>query len=98
MKGTGHYVLNNMEEAQTMQLQVISILTACPHNVVSDFWNVSNGVKRWTRRLKGKGTDKDHYDFMMSKFQCHMEDSYFIHPWLTLVTAFCGGDPFHTGM
>ena len=34
----------------------------------SDFRNICNGVKRWTRRLKGKGTDKDHCDFMVRKF------------------------------
>ena len=32
------------------------------------------------RRLKGKGTDKDHSDFMVSKFQGHMEDGLFHVP------------------
>ena len=74
IKGTGHYVPYDMEEAQTMRFQVMSVLTACPTHVSSDFRNISNGSKRWTRRLKGKGTDQDHCDFMVSKFQCHMED------------------------
>jgi hypothetical protein len=73
IKGTGHYVPDDMEEAQTMRFQVMSVLTACPTHVSSDFRNISNGVKRWTRRLK------DHCDFMVSKFQCHMEDDLF-HP------------------
>ena len=57
-----------------MRLQVISVLAACPQNVASDFRNISNGVNLWTRRLKGKGNDKDHRDLMVRKFQCHMED------------------------
>ena len=58
--GTGHYVPDDMDEAQTMRFQVMSVLTAYPNHVSSDFRNISNGVKRWTRRLKGEGTDKDH--------------------------------------
>ena len=46
----------------------------------SNFRSISNGVKRWTPRLKGKGNDKDHFDFMVSKFQCHMEDGIFHSP------------------
>ena len=69
-----------MDEAQTMRFQVMSVLTACPIHVSSDFRNISNGVKRWTRRLKGKGNDKEHCDFMVSKFQCHMEDGLFHTP------------------
>ena len=51
-----------------------------PSQIVSDFRNISAGVKRWVRRLKGKGTDKDHSDFMVSKFQDHMEDGWFHVP------------------
>ena len=68
IKGTGPYVPDNLEEAQTMRYQVMSVLNACPHNVAADFRNISAGVKRWVRRLKCKGTDKDHSDFMVSKF------------------------------
>ena len=46
----------------------------------ADFRNISAGIKRWVRRLKGKGTDKDHSDFMVSKFQGHMEDGLFHAP------------------
>jgi len=74
IKETGSYVPDNMEEAQTMRFQVMSVLTACPHHVSADFRNISAGIKRQVRRLKGKDTDKDHSDFMVSKFQGHMED------------------------
>ena len=80
IKGTGHYVPDDMDKTQTMRLQVMSLLTACPHHVSSDIRNISNGVKRWTRRLRGKGNDKDHCDFMVSKFQCYMEDGLFHTP------------------
>ena len=80
IKGTGHYVPDDMDEAQTMRFQVMSVLTACPHHVSSHFRNISIGVKRWTRRLNGKGNDKDHCDFMVRKFQCHMEDGLFHTP------------------
>ena len=80
IKGTGHYVPDNMEEAQTMRFKVMSILNACPHSVSSDFRNIITGVKRWARRLRGKGDDKEHCDFMMRKFQCHMEDGLFHTP------------------
>ena len=33
IKGTEHYVPDNMEEAQTMRLQDMSILHVCPHSV-----------------------------------------------------------------
>ena len=79
IKGIGHYVPDDMDEVQTMRFQVMSVLTACPIHVSSDFRN-SNGVKRWTRCLKGKGNDKQHCDFMVSKFQCHMEDGLFHTP------------------
>ena len=69
IKGTGPYVPDNMEEAQTMRFQIMSVLTDCPHHVSLDFRNISAGVKRWVRRLKGKGNDKDHFDFMVRKFQ-----------------------------
>ena len=77
--GTGHYVPDDMDEAQTMRFQVMSVLTACPHHVSSNFRNISIGVKQWTRRLNGKD-DKDHCDFMVRKFQCHMEDGLFHTP------------------
>ena len=32
INGIGHYVPDNIEEAQTMRFQVTSVLTACPHN------------------------------------------------------------------
>ena len=64
IKGTGHYVPDDMDAPQTMRFQFMSVLTACLNHVSSDFRNISNGVKRWTRRLKGKGNDKDHCDFM----------------------------------
>ena len=51
IKGTGHYVPDNIEEAQTIRFQVMSILNAHPHSVSSDFWNIITGVKRWARRL-----------------------------------------------
>ena len=63
-----------------MRYQVMSVLNACPHHVAADFRNISAGVKRWVRRLKAKGTDKDHSDFMVSKFQGHMEDGLFNVP------------------
>ena len=63
-----------------MRFQVMSILTAYPHSVSSDFRNIITGVKRWARRLRGKGDDKELCDFMMSKFQCLMEDGLFHTP------------------
>ena len=63
-----------------MRFQVMSVLTACPNHVSSDFRNISNGVKRWTRLLNGKGNDKEHCDFMVRNFQCHMEDGLFHVP------------------
>ena len=48
----------------------------CP----ADFMNIRAGVKRWLRRLRGKGNDKDHSDFMVSTFQGHMEDGLFHLP------------------
>ena len=45
IKGTGHYVPDDMDEAQTMRFQVMSVLTACSTRVSSDFRNISNGVK-----------------------------------------------------
>ena len=80
IKGTGPFVPDNMEEVQTMRHQVMSVLNACPHHVSADFRNISAGVKRWVRRLKGKGNDKDHSDFSVSKFQCHMEEGLFHVP------------------
>jgi hypothetical protein len=59
IKGTGHHVPDNMEEAQTMRFQVMSILNACPHSVSSDFQNIIMGVKRWAMRLRGKGDKKN---------------------------------------
>ena len=56
IKVPGHYVPDDMDEAQTMRFQVMSVLTAC-QNHVSYFRDISNGVKRWTRCLKGKGND-----------------------------------------
>ena len=47
--------------------------------VSADFKNISAGIKWWVR-LKGKGTDKDHSDFMVRKFQGHMEDGLFHVP------------------
>ena len=49
--GIGHYVPDDLDEVQTMRFQVISVLTARPHHVSSHFWNISIGVKRWTRPL-----------------------------------------------
>ena len=63
-----------------MRYQVMSTLNACPNHVSSDFRNISVGVKRWVRQLKEKGTDKDHSDFIVSKFQGHMEDRLFHVP------------------
>ena len=80
IKGTGPHVPDNMAEAQTMRYQVMSVLNACPHHVAADFRNISAGVKRWVRRLKARGTDKDHSDFMVSKFQGHMENGLFNVP------------------
>ena len=74
------YVPDNMEEAQTMRYQVMSVLNACPNHVSADFRNISAGIKRRVRRLKRKGTDKDHSDFMVSKFQGHMENGLFHVP------------------
>jgi len=79
INGTGPYAVDNMEEAQTMPFQVMSVLTACPHHVSSDFRNISADVKR-VRRLKGNSNDKDHSDFMVSEFQCHMENGLFHVP------------------
>jgi len=80
IKGTRHYVPDNIEEAQTMRFQVMSLLNSCPNSVSSDFRNIITGVKRWVRRLRGKGEDKEHCDFMMRKFQWHMEDVLFHTP------------------
>ena len=77
---TGRYVSDDMDEAQMIRFQVMSVLTAHPNHVSSDFRNISNGDKRWTHRLKDKNNDKDHCDFMMRKFQCHMENNLFHTP------------------
>ena len=60
--------------------QVMTVLTDCPNHMSSDFRNICAGVNGWVRRLKGKNNDKDHSDFMVSKFQCHMEDGLFHVP------------------
>ena len=69
-----------MYNPQDTVVQVMSVLTDCPHHVSSDFQNISAGVKRWVRRINGKGNDKEHSDFMVRKFQCHMEDGLFHVP------------------
>ena len=76
INGPGSLCSRQQEEAQTMRFQVMSVLTDCPHHVSADFRNISAGVKRWVR-LKGKGNGSD---FMVSKFQCHMEDGLFHVP------------------
>ena len=69
IKGTGHYVRDDINEAQTILFHRFGyVRTDSPNHVSSDFRNISNGVKRYTRRQIGKGNDKDHCDFMVSKF------------------------------
>ena len=48
-RGAEPYVTDNMEEAQTIRFQVMSVLTDYPHHMSLDFRNIS-GVKRWVRR------------------------------------------------
>jgi hypothetical protein len=44
------------------------------------FVTLITGIKWWARRLRGKGEDTEHCDFMMRKFQCHMEDCLYHTP------------------
>ena len=72
-KITGPFVPDNIEEAQTMRFLIMKLLKACPSSVTNDIRNVVTGVRRWAKRLRGKGNDHAWSDFMVSKFQHHME-------------------------
>jgi len=76
-KITGDFAPYNMEEAQTMRFQIMKLLEAC---LSSDMRNVVTGVRRWAKRLRGKGNDHARSDFMVSKFQHHMEKGSFNRP------------------
>ena len=60
--------------------QIMKLLKACPSSVTSDMRNVVTGVCRWAKRLRGKGNDHAWSDFMVSKFQHHMEEGSFNRP------------------
>ena len=45
-----------------------------------DIRNVVTGVRRWEKRLRGKGNDHQWSDFMVSKFQHHMEEVLYNYP------------------
>jgi hypothetical protein len=79
-KITGPFVPDNMEEAQTMPFQVMILLKACLSSVTKNIRNVVMGVRRWTKRLRGKGNDHAWSDFMVSKFQHHMEEGSYNRP------------------
>ena len=57
-----------------MRFQIMKLLKACPSSVTSDMRNVVTGVCRWAKRLRGKGNDHAWSDFMVSKFQHHMQE------------------------
>ena len=59
-----------------MRFQMMKFPKACRSSVTSDMRNVVTGVRRWAKRLRGKGHDHVWSDFMVSKFQHHMEGSY----------------------
>ena len=69
-----------MDEAQTMRFQVMKLFKACPSYVTNDIRNVITGVRRWAKRLRGKGNDHAWSDFIMSKFQHHMEEGSYNRP------------------
>ena len=73
-KITGPFGPDNMEEAQTMRFQVMKLLIACPSSVTNDLRNVVTGVRRWAKRLRCKRKDHAWSDFMLSKFQHHIEE------------------------
>ena len=52
--------------SQKLWFQVMFVLTDCPHNVFSDFRNISTDVKQLSRRLRDRVTIKEHCDFMIS--------------------------------
>jgi len=41
------------------------------------FQKIITGVIRWARRLRGKFEGKEHCDFMVKNFQCHMQGGLF---------------------
>ena len=63
-----------------MRFQIMKMIKACPSSVINDIRNVATGVRRWAKRLRGKGNDKNWSDFMGSKFQHHMEDGSYNRP------------------
>jgi hypothetical protein len=60
--------------------EVMKLLKACPSSVTNDIRNVVTGVRRWAKRLRGKGNDHAWSDFMDSKFQHHMEEGSYNRP------------------
>ena len=48
--------------------------------MTNDIRNVVTGVRRWVKRLRGKGNDHAWSDFMVSKFQHHMEEGSYNRP------------------
>ena len=73
-KITGTFVPDNMEEAQMMRFQIMKMLKACPSSFTRDIHNVAMGVRRWAKRVRGKSNDHAWSDFIVSKFQHHMEE------------------------
>ena len=63
-----------------MRFQVMKLFKACPSYVTNDIRNVVTGVRRWAKRLRGKGNDHSWSDFMVSKFQHHMEEGSYNRP------------------
>ena len=48
--------------------------------MTKDIRNVVTGACRWAKRLRGKGNDHAWSDFMVSKFQHHMEEGSYNRP------------------
>ena len=62
-----------------MRFQIMKLLKGCPSSVTQDIRRVT-GVRRWAKRLRGKGNDHAWSDFMVSTFQHLMEKSSYNHP------------------
>ena len=68
IKGTGYYVPDDMDEAQTMRFHVMSVLTACPIHMSSDFRNISDGVKDGHVALRARVLIRNIATFSYSRY------------------------------
>ena len=68
-----------MDEAQTMRFQIIKLLKASPLSMTKDI-RIVTGVSRWVKRLREKGNNHTWSEFMVNKFQHHMEEGSYNRP------------------